>query len=121
MANYLSIQGSVTFQAPQNGVNVNENLNLVTTSAPNGTTMCKLISAVTNSAALITLPNVATPGYIVLRNLDGTNSITYGPNTTAQIATLLPGALNIFSPTGTTLAAATSAGTAQLQIFAISS
>lgn len=120
MANSLNISGVVTFQAPANSQTVSEQLNLVTALVPAGSSLIKSIGSLTNSATQQVLTGVSTPGAIILRNLDATNTVTYGPNATAQNGTLLPGALNIWTPTGTTLYAATTAGTAQLQIFATS-
>lgn len=119
MASSLVINGAVQFQAPANSQIVSETFNLSTQLAPTGSTLLKSIGAITNTATSQTLTGVSTPGTIVLRNLDNTNSITYGTNATAQTGLLLPGALNIWSPNGTALFAATVSGTAQLQIFAI--
>lgn len=121
MANVLSINGTVQFQAPANSQTVNETVTLSTSLAPTGTTFAKLITACNITAQSITLPDVTTPGAIVLRNLDNTNTITYGASSGSLTGTLLPNALNIWSPTGTTLEANTTGGTAQLYVFATSS
>lgn len=120
MATSLQISGTINFQSPANSSLVNESVNLSTSLAPTGTTLLKSIGSLTNSMTQQVLTGVTNVGTIMLRNLDGTNSIVYGPNSNSQAGSLLPGALNIYSPNANALYAATTTGTAQLQIFAIS-
>ncbi len=119
MPNSLQISGQVQFQAPAGSPIVSEIFNLQTSLQPTGTTFIKAIGALTNSVAQQVLTGVSNAGTVLLRNLDGTNVITFGPNSASQAGTLQPGALNIYSPSSGALYAGTVTGTAQLQIFAI--
>lgn len=118
MPNSFVINGAVQFQAPQGSSIVSETLNLQTSLQPVGTTLVKTIAALTSSPAQQVLPNLGTPGPIILRNLDSSNSVTYGPNSASQAGLLIPGDLAIYRPNGGALWAGTVSGTAQLQIFA---
>lgn len=119
MANSLTIQGQVTYQSPASSQLVNEFFNLQAATAPAGTALNKQIASLTNTVGLVALDGVASPGIIVLRNLDNTNSISYGTNTSAaQAGLLLPGDVAIWRPNGANLYAGTVTGTAKLQIFA---
>lgn len=118
MANSLSIQGTVQFQVPASNQNFNELFNLQSTSVPAGSSMNKQIFVANATPSLVTLDGVATPGVVFLRNLDNTNTVTYGINTTAQNALIKPNQIAIWQPNGTTLSAGTVSGTASLQIFA---
>lgn len=120
MSNQFQISGTANFQAPTNSQTVNESLNLTTQINPTGAAFIKSIGSLTNTSTQQVLTGVTTPGTIILRNLDGTNTVTYGPNNTSVVGSLAPGALNIWSPNGTALYANTTSGTASLQIFAIS-
>lgn len=120
MANSFVINGAVQFQAPSGSSIVSETLNLSTSLSPTGPNFVKTIGSLTNSPAQQTLPNLGTPGPIILRNLDSSNTCTYGPNAASQAGLLIPGDLAIWRPNGGALWAGTLSGTAQLQIFATS-
>lgn len=118
MANSLSIQGQVVFQAPAGSQTVNEFFNLAASTTPAGTTLNKQVFSATSSPASVTFSGVTTLGVIFLRNLDSTNTVTYGINSAGQSGSLQPGEVGIWRPNGNTMFAGTTSGVASLQIFA---
>jgi hypothetical protein len=111
---------SASLQCDKNLVHVAANVNRIADMA--GTNVITIVQDIGTSAEALSMVDVTTIGYILLRNLDPTNYVELGLDAavTAQVfAKLLPGDIALFpAKTATMYAKANTAGI-QLQIVAV--
>lgn len=122
MANETTLVGSLS--NVRSGISISESLSLSITQS--GTANFVNTQSLSTTTAAITMGGVTSPGYVMLKNLDTTNTISIGlatPVTTGPgnaMFTLLPGEACIFPTRQTTIYAIASAATPQLGVLVIS-
>jgi hypothetical protein len=115
MADELSLTGRFYYSKSGSIVERNTGATLVTIS---GTEVKSGIESVGTSNETITIP--ASPGYVFVKNLDSTNFIQLGPDSTNYFLKLLAGQWAIFPINGTALNAKANTAACNLEYIVVS-
>lgn len=117
MANEINVQIDLT--ATKNGVTFRQNVQKIADMA--GDEMIQDVQQIGTTTEALTIVDVSTIGYVLLKNLDSTNFIELSTDNanTNKFSKLLPGDLVLLKASSATLYATANTATCKLMVMAI--